>query len=336
MYIRKKWGLAWIGLLGAFMLLAGCGSNSDGIPTAPATSEQSQQEVPSVTEEPPAASEEESASTRIFPTVKGDIAIPANPKRVVTDYYGGELIAAGLNVVGVAPITFDNPFLKESLQNTEDAGQPLNVEKILTLKPDLIVVMYDQEYEALSKIAPTVHIPFNTVQNVRETITLFSDLAGTPDQGKQLLEQFEQKAQTAREVLKPLIGEHPTVGIYELVNDGSLWIFGDNAGRGGQVFYSALGLSSPHPDPAGEQTLQLSMELLPEYAGDYMFLTVYDPENTGEAKRTLENSSIWQSLPAYQNKQIFINDYNLWYPNDPLAIMGQIDLAVELLQQQAE
>ncbi|MFB9274880.1 ABC transporter substrate-binding protein [Cohnella cellulosilytica] len=325
---KKKRGMLGALTLTFGLMLAGCGTDNGN------SSESAQTQAAEAEPKSAAQSGETGrASTRAFDTAKGTVQIPDRPQRIVTDYYGGELIAAGLNVVGAAPLTFDNPFLKERLQDAEDAGQPLNTEKILELQPDLIVVMYDDSYEALSKIAPTVHIPFNTAKSVTETIALFSELAGRPDDAKTLIDSFEQKGQTAREALKSIVDERATIGIYELVNDGTLWIFGENAGRGGQVFYNALGYRMPHPDPTGEQTLQLSMEMLPEYAADYMFLTVYDPDHTGEALRDLQELEIWKQLPAVRNNRVFINDYDYWYPNDPLAVMGQIDLAVDALTQ---
>ncbi|MET3291872.1 UNVERIFIED_CONTAM: ABC-type Fe3+-hydroxamate transport system substrate-binding protein [Brevibacillus sp. OAP136] len=56
------------------------------------------------------------------------------------------------------------------------------------------------------------------------------------------------------------------------------WIFGDNAGRGGQAVYNALQIKMPSVNNTKNQTLQLSMETLPQYAADYMFLTTYDPK----------------------------------------------------------
>ncbi len=334
---REKGGMLGVLLLSFGLILSACGGNNGGSSSASPSPSASQSAAETAgasashTEEGQASPE--TPAFREFDTVKGKIQIPNKPQRVVTDYYGGELIAAGLKVIGVEPLTFNNPFLKEGLQDVEDVGEPLNLEKILELEPDLIVVMNDTQYEALSKIAPTVHIPYNTAKNIYETTKLFADLAGTPEVAEQVIGEFEAKAKEARERLKEVVDEKATVGIYELVNDGSFWIFGDNAGRGGQVFYNALGYAMPHPDKEGEQTLQLSMEVLPEYAADYMFLTVYDPDHTGEALRKLQESAIWRNLPAVQNNRLFINDFDTWYPYDPLAISGQIDLAVELLKQ---
>src|SRR5699024_7990393 len=111
--------------------------------------------------------------TRMFETVNGEIEIPSKPKRIVTDFYGGELLTVGANVVGVEPTAFDHPFIQDKLEETEDIGEPINIEKVLSLQPDLIVVMYDDHYEQLSEIAPTVYIPYGTTTNIEETVQLF-------------------------------------------------------------------------------------------------------------------------------------------------------------------
>lgn len=42
----------------------------------------------------------EEATVRTITTVKGDIEVPANPKRVIANWYVGEVITLGLNLVG--------------------------------------------------------------------------------------------------------------------------------------------------------------------------------------------------------------------------------------------
>lgn len=269
--------------------------------------------------------------TRVFETVNGEIEIPNKPKRIVTDFYGGELLTVGANVVGVEPTAFDHPFIQDKLKDVEDIGEPINIEKVLSLQPDLIVVMYDDYYEQLSEIAPTVYIPYGTTTNIEETVQLFADLTGNIEEGKAFLSKFEAKAEEGREKIKDVINENDTFGIYELTDKGDIWIFGDNAGRGGQALYNALQLKMPYKNDNKEQTLQLSMEVLPEYAADYMFLTTYDPENKGEALQDLKASSIWQGLDAMKNERIFYNDFDTFYRYDPIAVYEQIDLFVEMI-----
>ncbi|MDR7317170.1 ABC transporter substrate-binding protein [Brevibacillus nitrificans] len=321
------------------LFLAACGGTSGG--TSSTTSNSSETAAPA--SETAAKQDEKAAttaenSTRSFETSKGTIQIPTKPKRIVTDYYGGELIAVGGNVVGVEPEAFKNPFIIEQLKksNAQDVGTPVNVEKVLETAPDLIVVMYDKNYDALSKIAPTLYLPYGTTTNIYDTVRLFGDIVGDKEKAEQFLADFDKKAAEGRAKLKGVIDENATVGLYELTNKGELWIFGDNAGRGGQTVYNALKMKMPHIDKASEQTVQLSMETLPQYAADYMFLTYYNPDQKEEALNNLTSSAIWKGLPAFKKNQIFFNDFDTYYRYDPIAVTAQIDLFVDMLLKRAE
>lgn len=278
-----------------------------------------------------ARTNEAKPETRMFKTVKGEVEIPEKPLRIVTDYYGGELLSVGAHVVGVEPTAFDNPFIKDLLKDAAEIGQPVNVEKVLALNPDLIIVMYDENYEQLSEIATTTHIPYGTATNIEETVQLFADITGNQKEADEFLSKFDKKAEEGREKLADVVDADATFGIYELTDKGELWIFSDNAGRGGQALYNALGLKMPHKNDNEEQTLQLSMEVLPEYAADYMFLTTYDPENKGEALENLKESAIWQGLDAMKHNRIYYNDFDTFYRYDPIAVYEQIDLFVEMI-----
>ena len=63
--------------------------------------------------------------------------------------------------------------LSKTAENTTDIGNPVNVEKVMQLKPDLIVLMKDDQYEKLSKIAPTIVIPL-TPQRIRKIRSAYS------------------------------------------------------------------------------------------------------------------------------------------------------------------
>lgn len=311
--LKKKWFFSAFAIMIVFsVLVTACGGAA---PTAPKET----------------ANKASTGEFRDFETVKGTVKVPVKPQRIVTDYYGGELLSVGANVVGVEPTAFDNPFLTEQLKDAQDVGEPINTERTLALAPDLIVVMYDKNYEALSKIAPTLYIPYGTTTNIYETVKLFGDIVGEPEKAKEFITAFDKKAAEGRKKLKGVIDENATFGLYELTDKGDIYIFGDNAGRGGQAVYNALKLKMPHKNSAKDQTLQLSIEVLPEYAADYMFLTTYDPEKKGQELKKLQASAVWKNLDAVKNNTLFYNDFDTFYRYDPIASMKQIDLIVDML-----
>lgn len=265
------------------------------------------------------------------------VEVPEDPERIVTDFYAGELLTVGANVVGAGSIAFDNPFLEEELSEVEDIGEPPNVEKILELDPDLILVMYDENLEQLEQIAPTVHIPYNTATNVEDMTEMFGAIVGAEEEAQAFLNDYHNHAEEAREEIEDYVPADATFGLYEITNDNELYVFGENFGRGGQVLYDALDLEAPdiieNEVMEEEDVLMLSQEVVPEYAADYMFLTSYDPENQHHAKDQIEESSVWQGLDAVQNGRYRLNDFDTFYPYDPISVYHQIDLFVDIIRE---
>ncbi|MEC1593539.1 iron-hydroxamate ABC transporter substrate-binding protein [Bacillus spizizenii] len=282
----------------------------------------------------------EKTEMRTYKSPKGSVTIPAHPKRIVTDFYTGELLSVGANVVGSGSWSFDNPFLKSKLKNVKDVGDPISVEKVMELQPDLIVVMNEENVDKLKKIAPTVVIPYNTAKNVEGTVNMFGDIAGAKDKAKSFMADFNKKAEAAKKKIADVIDKDATFGIYENTDKGEFWVFNDNGGRGGQAVYNALGLKAPEKIEQdvikkGEMK-QLSQEVIPDYAADYMFITDYNPKGESKTFERLKDSSIWKNLDAVKNNRVFINDFNTFYPYDPIAVSKQVDIITDMLIKRAE
>lgn len=273
---------------------------------------------------------------RVYQTVKGDIEIPINPERIVTDFYVGELLSVGANVVGADSDAFAHPFIQNQLENITDLGSPMNIEMILDMEPDLIITMYEDHYEEYSRIAPTLYIPWAADADIYETVKKFGDITGNESEAEEFIVEYEQVVSDAKKKIEGVINENTTFGIYELTPDDKLYVFGANFGRGGQALYHALGLKAPEIIESevmnGDGWKEISYEVLPEYAADYMFLTVYDPEGTGQSLKKLQDLSIYQNLDAVKNKTFFVNDFDQFYRYDPIAIREQVTLFSDKLK----
>jgi iron complex transport system substrate-binding protein len=275
----------------------------------------------------------EEAKTRTVKTVKGDVEIPTNPKRVITDFYLADLLALGVKPVGSIQMSLNNPYIKDKVEGIEDIGTPVSIEKVLSLKPDLIIMQSDENYEKLSKIAPTVVIPYASEGDFYAELRKIADLVGKKDEAEKWIQSFEKKAEEARHQLKDIVREGETFGLYELQED-KLWVFGDNWGRGGQVIYKALKLSPPEKMQElmkqGTQYKELSLEALPEFAADNMFVTTWSAQGSNDKKlEELKNSPIWKNLEAVQNNKVYEMKFDDMYYADPYSLEGQLDLMVE-------
>ncbi|WP_017437542.1 iron-hydroxamate ABC transporter substrate-binding protein [Saccharococcus caldoxylosilyticus] len=314
----KKRNIAWIIMVALILVFtAACGNEKNNAAT-----------------EKQAKTEEKAMKT--FTMANGKkVEIPVHPKRVVMPYeFLGNALALGVKPVGVTQAVMENPYIKEQAKEIENVGNPISLEKVAELKPDLIIVYLEDQYKQLSKIAPTVLVPFGHYKGIQEEMRVFGELFGKQKEAEQWIQQFEKKAAAAREKIKGIIGENETVGIYKLQGK-DFYAIGDNFGHAGQIIYNALQLTPPEKIKReviqGPQWKLISLEALPDYAADHMFWTVYKMDGTEQAEKELKNSAIWKNLNAVKNHHVYeMKIEDIWF-SDAISLEHQLDLVVDTL-----
>ncbi|WP_205516518.1 AraC family transcriptional regulator [Paenibacillus sp. SYP-B3998] len=265
----------------------------------------------------------ENLQTKVVSTINGDIKLPVNPKRIVADQYLGSFIALGVTPIGTPGLHRKNPYFTEALKEVQDIGDVNgSLEKVIDLQPDLIVTGVNERYEQLSKIAPTVSVPYGELKNAHEELTYFGKLLGKEKEAEAWLADYDRRIAAASEKVKKAVPSGATFTIFELT-DKTTYVYGDNFGRGGQAVYQALGFKPPAPIAAEileKQWAELSNEVLSKYAGDYIILTSND--------RTLEDikaDPIWSTLDAVKNNHVYVwKEERSWY-YDPIAVLSQTE-----------
>ncbi|MGG4498934.1 iron-hydroxamate ABC transporter substrate-binding protein [Brevibacillus reuszeri] len=298
------------------LLLSACTSHAPNL-QAPSGKQSSS----ATTSAPPSSAQ---TKTKVISTINGDIEIPDHPNRIVADQYLGSFIALGVIPIGAPGLHRQNPYLAEALKAVEDTGDVTgSLEKVVELQPDLIVTGDTQNrYESLSKIAPTISIPYGNLKNAHEELTYFGKLLGREKEAEAWLADYDQRIAAAKEKVKKVIPENATFSILESAEKNT-YAYGENFGRGGQAVYQALGLKPPAAvakDIFEKQWAELSNELLPKYAGDYIILTSND--------RTIEDlkaDPIWSTFDAVKNNRVYIwKEERSWY-YDPIAVLSQTE-----------
>lgn len=275
------------------------------------------------------------AETRVISTVMGDVEIPVNPKKIVAAGYLGDLLALGVKPIGAPQFHMDNPFLKDLSVGIADIGNEISLEKTLALEPDLIITSIDADYEQFSKIAPTVVILPGSIKTFTEELQVIADIVGKQQEAKAWIETFDKSAADARQQLSSVIGSDETVGIY-IMTDKDFYVLGDGLGRGGQAIYNALQLKAPELVQTdildkGESYKQVSLEKLPDYAADHVFLSVELEEENKKTETDLLDRALWKGLTAVKNDQVYQIAKDKFYHYDPISIKGQMDTIVEIL-----
>lgn len=281
-------------------------------------------------------------STRVYKDKFGhEVTIPTNPKRVVVDQFMGHLLALGVKPVGAASYQFDAAFLKELAVGVENVGSPISKEKVLTLNPDLIILQDGgaaaKIYDEIAKIAPTIVLAYGAAdsKDVLGQLRDIGDVVGKKEEAEQWISKYNVKATQYREQISKVIDPDKTFSIMELWAKQTV-VYGKNFGRGGYNLYEALKLSPPKSVKTemfdkNESFLEISLETLPNYAGDYIFLTANAGENSSARLKELTDNPVWKSLPAVKNNHVYQLNTSEIFPGDPVSIAKQLDIQSKLL-----
>ncbi|MDO3681470.1 ABC transporter substrate-binding protein [Paenibacillus ehimensis] len=258
---------------------------------------------------------------RTIKHAKGETLLQTKPQKIVVTYFpyadhlyaiGEESVVSG--VVGLQSLrnfpVYD-AYTKEG--GAKDLGSEANIEKLLDLKPDVIIGWGEDAkiYDELSKIAPTVLIPES--ENWQDTIGKVAEVIGEEDKAQQYVKDYNDK-------LLKLAGKFEQTGV-----KGKTAIFMMTWGKGfnyyGGVrmepYYKGLGFAK---FDGMKDWGEISLEGVGAVDPDYIFL---GKDFTGKAEMTLkelEKSAVWNSLTAVKTGKLFIIDTEIV---GPLA-MGQM------------
>lgn len=276
----------------------------------------------SETKDTKASDTKDEPTTITYESETGPVEVPANPKRVVVlSTYAGNVAALDVNLVGVDSWSKSNPGYDSYLADVEEVSEE-NLEKIIELDPDLIIgSSTTQNLDKIKEIAPTVTYTYGKVDYLTQHLEI-GKLLNKEKEAQAWIDDFKERSAAAGEEIKAVIGEDATVSVIENY-DKQLYVFGNNWGRGTEVIYQAMGLNMP--EKVKEMALEagyyaLSLEVLPEYAGDYViFSKVADQDNS------FQETDVFKNIPAVQKGQLFVANAEEFYFNDPISLDYQLE-----------
>lgn len=267
--------------------------------------------------------EPSSTAPHIFTDILGrKVEIPALPEKIV--YYDGKTFGDIL-VLGVKPVGADGRYFKagmtvypERFEGIEDIGFPINLEKLIALQPDLIVMgvlRQESELEQLSKIAPTVVIDPDAP--LQDRLLTLGKLIGKTDEAQKWVASYEQKAEQTWKTIGKSTNLKPTESatVFMYAYEKKFYVMG----RGlTSTLYLPFGLKPQESVQKAlldqkEPFLEISHELLPEYAGDRVFLII--SEDTSQAAKDLMNSALWKNIQAVKNGFVYEVESRLNLPD---------------------
>ncbi len=258
-----------------------------------------------------------SSETRIYKDSQGtEVKIPTNPERIVLQGNAiGDLLALGIEPVGVDRRFIESGVIEDNGKiNSIDIGFPTNLEKVLTLKPNLIMLSYvmDNEVEEASKIAPTV--VFDGMQPLKNRLPVIADIVGKKEEGEQLLKKYNEDADAMWEQFRAdgNVAEGETAVVFQFFWNKKMFVMKTGGVAG--LLYQPKGFAmdkkvqalQPNSGPYIEITKETLHETL---IGDHLFVLISGNKEAQKAFYELKQEPLWKTLPAVKNNKVhFIED----------------------------
>ncbi|MER2060065.1 MAG: iron-hydroxamate ABC transporter substrate-binding protein [Niallia sp.] len=266
--------------------------------------------------------EEEQSSTQEITYLGEKYEIPANVETIVTASQEAMEDAAilGIKPAGAIATAGEFPaYLGDSMSEAEQIGEKTqpSVEKLLQIKPDVILgtsKFQPEVAESLNKVAPMIPVSHIST-NWKDNLLLLGELSNETDKAESIIADYEKNVTETKEKLQGELSDKEVVMLR--LRGGSLYVYPETV-YFNPVLYTDLGLDVPDEVKAAKAQEMISLEKLAEMNPDYLFIQFEESENAESptALADLENNSIWKSLDAVKNNQVYENVV------DPMAAGG--------------
>ncbi|UKS30456.1 ABC transporter substrate-binding protein [Paenibacillus sp. HWE-109] len=248
------------------------------------------------------------------------VTVPINPKRIA-DLSGSteELLLLGIKPIASANADYGDrkvfsPTIKDLLGkdtvNLGWYGEAISVEAVMSVEPDLIILgsLFNQEmYDQLSKIAPTVIVPYPYYE-WRNRLDFLAKLLGEVEKKDKWLETYESKVAAWKKKLEPIL-QGETLAVIETYPK-NLVVYSSTGTA--ELVYMDLGIKKATgiPEPEAWGGIQIALEGLSTINPDHLILM----ENS---ENKMSDSQVWTNMKAVQKKNIYkitnVDNYNYSY-----------------------
>lgn len=271
------------------------------------------------------------ADCRMIQHTLGETCVPVNPERLVV--LGSptmvNAITLGLTPVGAIRYYEDVPqYLQGKIEDIElvgDDDQP-NLEKILSLRPDLIIAMNDWSlpYGQMSQIAPTVVDDWQGYASWKEHFNFVAEVLGKTIEAQQAWASYEQRVQELRAALGDRY-QDAEISVFRVCCNV---LASDVKNSFSGIILNDVGLRRPpgQNKAEGGGLVIFPEELMTESIdGDIMFAIVDTDADSQEIFEQVQQEPLWQKLVAVKKDQVYVVETLSWRGGNLLAADVVID-----------
>ncbi|MBC1222480.1 iron-siderophore ABC transporter substrate-binding protein [Nostoc sp. UCD121] len=259
-------------------------------------------------------------ATKVVKHPLGETRIPVKPQRIIVlndIALLDPVLSLGVKPIGTVSYFPQYDFLFRGVSNAEAVGieiigngnQP-NLEKVLKLKPDLILMREYQKsmYSQLSAIAPTVMVDLPGLNySFKKNLRFIAQVLDESEKAEQVIAQYYERVKK----LQNLIGER----LKEL-EVSVIYIFGENListysdkETYNQVFQDIGIRLIPVLANQKQETVVSSIEVLNKYDADILFVM----NDTAKLTQAFFQNPLLSQLKSAQKNQIYEVQVNRWW-----------------------
>ena len=211
-----------------------------------------------------------------------------------------------------------------------------NLEKLLLIKPDLIIGWSNtakEIYPLLSKIAPTALGDFQGGPSWRSHFNFVARVLGKEKVGIEVWNHYYKRVNE----LKSALGKQYQSKEISFIYIGSRGIESDVKNSFAGSILHDVGLQRPQAQSiaAPYGIIRISEEELYKADGDILFITAWN-EKHKQTLIQLQQKPIWKTLRAVQNNQVFFVNFPTWTGSNLLAANAILDDLEKYLVRQGE
>jgi iron complex transport system substrate-binding protein len=271
---------------------------------------------------------------RVIQHERGETCVPLNPQRIVVSDSNAALdpiVALGIKPVGFTSIDLQRPEVVRGLSlddlqgavNVGFADQP-SLEKVLMLKPDLILASKTDPYPLLSEIAPTVFIPYpnsdqpNDQAFFKQTLRYIAKIVDKEAKAEELINQYQKRIEDFQHRLGNQRQQIEVVVIYH--SPGLIYTPARNYDATADVL-TDTGLRYKLPT-AG---VPFSIESFDEYNTDVLFMI----SNERKPLSYYSQHPLFKHLKAVKTNRLYLVPPERW---DTRGILGANQILDDLFQ----
>ncbi len=277
-----------------------------------------------------------SVGVRIVKHAMGETQVPAHPQRIVAldAYVLDAILSLGIKPVGAPRLFLQKKHLEHKAAGIKDIGwQPNNLEKILVLKPDLLLgssIFHKDIYPLLSQIAPTVLVKLEKTGDWKQIFALVAETLGKEEVAAKVMTNYaarlaEFKSRMGRRL------QHTQVSLLRVATD-SISVFTKGAFAG--TILEDAGLLRPSLQNLDVEATRrkggnpiaysISKELLNHLEGDILFVIKIDIGDVQSVFRQLKTEPLWSKLKVVQKGKVYEVKVH-WTGTGPIAANRVID-----------